>query len=290
VAKYGRRVVTPHGVRRIPSTSKAAFSALEAELARCENHDANSLDLDLLGRAARPFRTMAVLKHNEGVDGVREAVKAAVEAAKGRCWGCGAAIGPSRGGRRRKWCSDRCRKATLYSGVCVDCGGATAYSGTATPSDRCVPCATKHTCVSPDKRRKRYARARWSDEELLGILRSLAVDGRITTHMYRKARSENPALPTDLTITKRFDRWNIAVERAGLSPVAPARDNYERITDSALVWWLRQCYAELGGEYPPTNAAYGEWAAKNDAPCAGVLRIRFGTWVNALVAAGLFDG
>jgi DNA-directed RNA polymerase subunit RPC12/RpoP len=56
------------------------------------------------------------------------------------CAGCGAELKPNRGpGHPRKWCSERCRRRTLYSGVCADCGGAT-YDGTAHPPNRCTRC------------------------------------------------------------------------------------------------------------------------------------------------------
>lgn len=41
------------------------------------------------------------------------------------CDGCGTAIEPSRGNRPRRWCSERCRKRTLYAGECEHCGART---------------------------------------------------------------------------------------------------------------------------------------------------------------------
>ena len=56
------------------------------------------------------------------------------------CQGCGVTLPPSRApGRPRKWCSGTCRRHALYSGVCVDCGGAT-YNGTVPPPERCRAC------------------------------------------------------------------------------------------------------------------------------------------------------
>lgn len=55
----------------------------------------------------------------------------------GLCAGCGEPIEQPKG--RRKWCSERCRKRTLYSGTCVDCGAAT-YNGTVPPPKRCHEC------------------------------------------------------------------------------------------------------------------------------------------------------
>lgn len=65
------------------------------------------------------------------------------------CQGCGGPL-PT---KARKWCSERCRTHTLYSGVCVDCGAPT-YSGTVPPSKRCKPCS-----ALADTERKRAAAA-----------------------------------------------------------------------------------------------------------------------------------
>lgn len=46
------------------------------------------------------------------------------------CHGCGEALPPAKKyAHRRKWCSERCRKQTLYSTACVDCGGRTTGDG-----------------------------------------------------------------------------------------------------------------------------------------------------------------
>ena len=46
------------------------------------------------------------------------------------CKGCGAPIEQPKGrGRPRIWCSDRCRKETLYAGTCEQCGATTSGDG-----------------------------------------------------------------------------------------------------------------------------------------------------------------
>lgn len=56
------------------------------------------------------------------------------------CAGCGADLTGSHG--RTKWCSDRCRKDTLYAGKCIDCGAVTdgVKSGAHRPVERCQDC------------------------------------------------------------------------------------------------------------------------------------------------------
>jgi hypothetical protein len=60
--------------------------------------------------------------------------------------GCDQPLAPQKGrGRRRKWCSERCRKVTLYSGECRDCGARINTSGdVARRSERCNSCANQH--------------------------------------------------------------------------------------------------------------------------------------------------
>ena len=63
-----------------------------------------------------------------------------------RCRGCGACLPPpTQSGRRRKWCSEACRKRTLYAGRCVDCGAATSGSAGRGPRapKRCQACASR---------------------------------------------------------------------------------------------------------------------------------------------------
>jgi hypothetical protein len=58
-----------------------------------------------------------------------------------RCHGCGVELTPRGPGRLPKWCSQRCRKQTLYTGTCRLCGGKTGWSGQKTPREICAPCA-----------------------------------------------------------------------------------------------------------------------------------------------------
>lgn len=56
------------------------------------------------------------------------------------CAGCGTAIEQLKRGRR-KWCSHRCRKRTLYGGTCKLCGAVTnGYDGPGTAAEVCRDC------------------------------------------------------------------------------------------------------------------------------------------------------
>lgn len=58
---------------------------------------------------------------------------------KRECPGCGADLTGTHG--KRKWCSERCRKQTVYSGTCQHCGTPTnGYGGFGSASDTCKRC------------------------------------------------------------------------------------------------------------------------------------------------------
>lgn len=54
------------------------------------------------------------------------------------CEGCGASLPALRHGHR-KWCSERCRRHTLYTTPCKGCGKA-IYDGSTNPPDECGQC------------------------------------------------------------------------------------------------------------------------------------------------------
>jgi hypothetical protein len=64
------------------------------------------------------------------------------------CAGCGESLAPSRGSRSRRWCSERCRKAS-YGDPCVDCDAKTRFGAEAARVDepRCHPCSVAHRTV-----------------------------------------------------------------------------------------------------------------------------------------------
>lgn len=58
------------------------------------------------------------------------------------CAGCGTLLAPPTNGRGwRKWCSEKCRKAS-YGDPCIDCGGRTIYGAehARVPEPRCDAC------------------------------------------------------------------------------------------------------------------------------------------------------
>lgn len=82
------------------------------------------------------------------------------------CQGCGTPVEqpiyPQHGGRRRKWCSDRCRKRTAYGGRCEICGAAT-YGGAG--PDAAPKRCRKHN--AGNERNHERAEVRWNAIEVL---------------------------------------------------------------------------------------------------------------------------
>lgn len=131
------------------------------------------------------------------------------------CKGCDTELPPSRGQRERKWCSDRCRKRTLYGGSCVDCGAATDGSnGRAKAPERCNPCQAIH-------------RTLWTRETIGAAIRQwhfehgafpAATDWNATLAR-RFGRPDRPVdFPSVETVQRVFGSWNAAIRAAGFEP------------------------------------------------------------------------
>jgi uncharacterized protein YejL (UPF0352 family) len=118
--------------------------------------------------------------------------------------------------------------------------------------------------------------ARYSDQQLLAILRDLAADlGRSPTIQELLAR---PGLPAPRTYANHFGNWNAALEAAGLE----TRPHIPAYTDKQLLNILRDLAADLGRA--PTIQ---ELLARSDLPSPRTFAGHFGNWNKALEAAGL---
>lgn len=124
-----------------------------------------------------------------------------------RVWTCNAAgcvVGgvQTAGGPLRKWCSEACRKGTLYAGVCTGCGGPTDGSNGADMAPELCAACTK-------------ARAKWTREQILDAVvragRPISVK-EIVGHTAAINRSESQGVLTRLKILEGMG----LVERAGL--------------------------------------------------------------------------
>lgn len=144
---------------------------------------------------------------------------------RGKCHGCGNALEQSGRGRPRKWCSERCRRYTSYSGVCVDCGTPTYRGIAGTPPERCSPCSNRlHNTV-------------WTAEAIIDAMQTWAREhggpptaadwnpnhALATGHPEKAERFHAGSWPFVSTVQARFGSWNAGIAVAGLSPAAPGQ-------------------------------------------------------------------
>jgi len=117
---------------------------------------------------------------------------------------------------------------------------------------------------------------RYTDEDLLDALRSFAAehDGRPPTAP--EADDPETGLPTAATFARRFGSWNAAIAAAGFDP------RFRRRSDEELLDDLRSL-VETAGEHP-TAAAVRDHPDMAKPP---TYKARFGSWTEALDAAGL---
>lgn len=144
------------------------------------------------------------------------------------CQGCGTPIEPS-GPRdhRRKWCSERCRKAQ-YGGTCVDCGAPTNGSdGYAGRPMRCASCNGK---LHGGRNR------RWTPELVVAAIRDWAeeygeppaVPDWLPSQALRmndpgRARrfwDADGRWPHHTIVFRVFGSWNAGIRAAGYEPRA----------------------------------------------------------------------
>jgi DNA-directed RNA polymerase subunit RPC12/RpoP len=146
------------------------------------------------------------------------------------CQGCGAKLVPNKGpGPQRKWCSDRCRKNTLYVRFCADCGARLNSSDGHGPHApvRCPGCAS---------RASGEARKVWTPDAVVAAIQAWArLHGEppcMTTWSITRARNiGKPELtqvklvpykagewPSPQAVIRAFGSWNAGIEAAGFTP------------------------------------------------------------------------
>lgn len=143
------------------------------------------------------------------------------------CRGCGAELPPNKApGRERVWCSNRCRKTTLYGGTCIECGAPTAGSsgGLSKTPERCVPCANARNIEARrlwDRDSVLDAIRRWADQHgqppaAMDWNPRLAIaNGR--DDIAARYESTGP-WPTVWTVQTYHGSWNAAIRAAGFTP------------------------------------------------------------------------
>lgn len=200
------------------------------------------------------------------------------------CETCGVAMPGAHG--RRKFCSERCRKAQ-YGGICVDCGAATyGGAGSAYTPERCARCrnarmqTVEHRLAASDG--ALAAAVRWPDSYLLAALKRAAghCDGYLSAGVYNALVATQPfdePLPCAATIGRRFGGWSAAMEAAGLMANPRNRDNYRRTSAEECLAAVAQVAEECGRV--PSYLQYTALARdRDDLPSGPLVRVRCGSW------------
>jgi transposase-like protein len=125
---------------------------------------------------------------------------------------------------------------------------------------------------------------RFSDDDLLAILRRCAVDGRVTICTYNSAKRSTD--PSTKTIIDRFGSWSEAARAAGLAPGRTYREYTRKWSNDELRAALRQ-YAEAAVARceRPTIRGYEEYRFLQapELPSVSIIRSRLGGSIMAIV-------
>jgi hypothetical protein len=131
------------------------------------------------------------------------------------CQGCGVAIQSAPTGPPRKWCSARCRRLTLYSRPCLDCGA--ALGGSKGHSEkapvRCQKCASAHSG---------RALKVWTREVVTLAIQEWAQEhggAGPTSDDWNRSRAElGERWPHKSTVYREFGSWPAALAAAAVPP------------------------------------------------------------------------
>lgn len=138
------------------------------------------------------------------------------------CDGCGTPIEQSRSNRRRRWCSERCRKQTMYGSACESCGNPTNGSNGRGPNAArlCVACSraqqstdahwTRERCIA-EGHRWRDLTGRWP---LCGDWNRHQNRGERRTLIDRYHELTGP-WPYLFVVQRRFGSWRAYVAALG---------------------------------------------------------------------------
>jgi hypothetical protein len=190
--------------------------------------------------------------------------------------GCCNLLKPSRRARPRKWCSDECRKRTLYAGTCIDCGASTNGSdGPGKASERCQSCRTAY-----DK-----AQAKWTRERIIQAIqqwatvygappaatdwnvahaRALGLHDRVARYQATDRAVDHPA---HSTVQDVFGSWSAATVAAGFTPNRAGRPlpDAEKCREVAERYMAGEGTHALAREYGVRPGTVRDWAQRGGA-------------------------
>lgn len=169
-------------------------------------------------------------------------------------------------------------------GTCIDCGAETHNGGSVVVPERCQSCAQGQSRTL-SARRQAHERCnkqvKWSDDEILSAIRSIAVDGIANKVAYDAKYATEPrgSMPSLPTIINRYGLWSAAAQAAGLRTTRKMSGlpYSNRMPAEGCLLAVEECAAELGRL--PSYAEYEEWAKLTGAPSGALIRIRCGRWM-----------
>jgi hypothetical protein len=143
-------------------------------------------------------------------------------ASEARCMGCGEQLPvKARPSRARKFCSQTCRKRTLYGGICASCGAPTHGDGLVSVARHCLRCA----------RAQAHANRRWTPETVIAALHRSAQETGESPSATRWLRGDRPDYAPSVGVVQReFGSWSAALEAAGLPQRPAGRPGWTRQT------------------------------------------------------------
>jgi hypothetical protein len=187
---------------------------------------------------------------------------------------------------RRKWCSELCRRRTMYGGTCKYCGAKTDGSnGAAKAPEVCRSC-------------QGHERKEWTREAILAALRlwverfgeaptvtdwseAHARKCSLQTQEKKRRRRETGRWPGPTLVAAEFGSWKGMLELAELPlPRMAMRGTWTRET---VVESMRAWAAEHGRPPRATDWTHAEQGAH---PSSKTVYDLFGSWPAGLAAAG----
>lgn len=147
-----------------------------------------------------------------------------------KCRGCETMVDPGTSNRKRVWCSERCRKLTLYSRKCPDCGKTINTDGSVTRvSERCVQCNAEHVKAMT----RIYIMESFREwHEMFGVPPT-AIDWHMAMARNIMDRAPNYARkvinrhestgrswPSATTVISHFGSWSAGLRAAGFEPIS----------------------------------------------------------------------
>jgi hypothetical protein len=188
------------------------------------------------------------------------------------CRGCGEPIDPGTNNRKREWCSDRCRKRTLYSRQCVDCGATCNVDGRVEgASERCGGCS----------RRYRHEARRWTPEAVIAAIQAwadehggvppVATDWNATVARASGRGARGDEFPSLDSVQAAFGTWSAAITAAGFVPFTSGLYGREGedpaiLAETARLYRSGLSLAEVGERMGVTGTTVGRRLMKVGEP------------------------